>query len=490
MTFASPLILAITLFGTASESPAPVGRSDGSAEAGFSERQECTDWQSCRQQAIEAKDRKDYDAFHDLAWRALQKGPKNNPELMLLVARAQSLSGRPHDALVMLQRLTAMGAPTDAATSEDFERVRVLPAWAELEAKVAGKPAMAAPAPKPEAPPTPETTSKPNARAKKEAAAKPEAPAKPEPAPKTEPTPKTEPPPKTEPAPKTETATATPTRTKASAADPLTFASAGITAAGLAYDAVSGRFLIGDKQEHRLLVVGERSGRPASLAGSDGGVGEITAFEIDAQEGDLWVVSASSAAQATTIRKLQLISGRVLTSIALPAQHGSARFGDVGVTPQSILVLDTEGRRLFRVAKKGKTVDLVARLAASVTSLAPASDGSAYAAYDQGLLHIDLSTRALTVVEPGADTDVSGLTWIRWHRGSIVAMQRVGSDAYRLVRIRLDSGGRAIRGVDLLADDLRLAGVTSATISGNTVYYLATSSGSNDIVVSKQVLKP
>jgi hypothetical protein len=475
MTFAFSLILAFTLSSPASSGP---------AHARLYSQQDCADSQSCRQQALEAKDRKDFDAFHDLAWRALQKGPKNNPEAMLLVARAQSLSGRPQDALVMLQRLTAMGVATDAATSDDFERVRILPGWADVEAKIAGKPAPStvaepprADSPKPSAaapPPKSDTPKadapvKPSARAKPEATPKPDTPAKPEPAPS-----------KPDAAP----------RDKRSPSDPLTFASAGISAVGLAYDAVSGRFLIGDRQDHRLLVVGERSSRLASLAGSDGGVGEITAFEIDAQEGDLWVVSASSASQAATIRKLQLVSGRILTSIALPSQYGSARFSDVGVTPQSILVLDTEARRLFRVAKKGKSVDLVARLAASVTSLAVASDSSAYAAYDQGLLHIDLSTRALTVVEPGTDADVSGLTWIRWHRGSILAMQRVGADAYKLVRIRLENAGRGIRSVDLLADDLRLAGVTSATISGNTVYYLATPVGGSEMVVHKHVLKP
>ena len=63
----------------------------------------------CRQLALDAAARQDYNAFHDLAWRTLQAGPKNDPALMTMLARAQSLSGRPHDALVMLQRLAAMG---------------------------------------------------------------------------------------------------------------------------------------------------------------------------------------------------------------------------------------------------------------------------------------------------------------------------------------------------------------------------------------------
>ena len=95
----------------------------------------------------DAAARQDYNAFHDLAWRTLQAGPKNDPALMTMLARAQSLSGRPHDALVMLQRLAAMGVATDAATSDDFSGVRALPGWAELEASSAYKKASGLPPP-------------------------------------------------------------------------------------------------------------------------------------------------------------------------------------------------------------------------------------------------------------------------------------------------------------------------------------------------------
>ena len=62
--------------------------------------QECREWQECRQLALAAAERQDYNAFHDLAWRALQAGPKNDPALMTMLARAQSLSGRPGDAQI------------------------------------------------------------------------------------------------------------------------------------------------------------------------------------------------------------------------------------------------------------------------------------------------------------------------------------------------------------------------------------------------------
>ena len=201
-----------------------------------------------------------------------------------------------------------------------------------------------------------------------------------------------------------------PAKTRQGAATPLTFpASALCTTVGLAYDSVSGRFIVGDGQDRRLMVLGERSGRLDSLAGVDAGFQEITAFEIDEQEGDLWVVSTLPESKTSTVHKLQLISGRVLFSVPLPDEARPGRFTDVTVTPQSVFVLDGEGRRVYRLAKKGKSLDLAIRLAApEVASLAVAQEGVAYVAYDAGVLKIDLASRTTAVIESGEQGEPRG----------------------------------------------------------------------------------
>jgi hypothetical protein len=436
---------------------------------------ECKDWQTCRQLALEAAERKDYDAFHDLAWRAMTAGPRNNPELMTLLARAQSLNGRPHDALIMLQRLAAMGVTTDAATSEDFSGVRALPGWADLEAKLAGKEAPPAAAKAGTAPEKPAATvGKPEPTVDKPAPSPPPAPSAPD-----------------KPGRNTRTAKVLPADSTPS---PLTFSTNGMNPVGLAYDAVSGRFIVGDARDRRLLVIGERSGRVSSLAGVDAGFSEIAALEIDTVEGDLWVVSTSNQPPTATVHKLQLISGRVLSSVAVPREQGEARFADVAVTPQSVLVLDAGGRRVFRVAKKGKTLDLALRLpAAGLSSLAPSSDGTAYVAYDQGLLKVDLATRSMTVVEPGERVDLSGLAWIRWFRGSLVGIQKSAEGMNRVVRIRLDDSGRTARAIEVLDDGVQAAAPTTAGIAGNAVYYLGRIAGtdprSESVAIRKVAIK-
>src|SRR5690349_13704591 len=65
----------------------------------------CASWQDCQSRAVEAEQARDFERFHDLAWRAVQLSPKNNVTLLFMLARAQVLSGRPHDSLVMLERL-------------------------------------------------------------------------------------------------------------------------------------------------------------------------------------------------------------------------------------------------------------------------------------------------------------------------------------------------------------------------------------------------
>src|SRR5262245_15202445 len=112
-----------------------IGTSEASQVAA---RVECHEVQECRRLALEAHGRGAYETFHDFAWRTIQTGRRNDPELMYLLARAQSLSNRPTDALVTLRRLAEMGAVYDATTNEDLWQVRELPGWPPVAALLEG----------------------------------------------------------------------------------------------------------------------------------------------------------------------------------------------------------------------------------------------------------------------------------------------------------------------------------------------------------------
>src|SRR5205085_9436455 len=179
----------------------------------------CTDVRDCRQQALAAAAERDYARFHDLAWRAVQKGRPNDPDLMYLLARAQSLSGHLDDAAVMLGRIADLGVETDAATNEDFALVRLLKDWPALAVRLAAV-SPSAPGASPSTPSAPapaavSTSSAPVATAPSSSSAP----------------------------------------VSSAPADALSFAPAVSDPIGLAHDAVSRRFVLGDRQAGRLLIV-------------------------------------------------------------------------------------------------------------------------------------------------------------------------------------------------------------------------------------------
>ena len=421
---------------------------------------ECTAWQDCRDKALAAAAREDYELFHDLAWRAFQKGPKNDAALMTMLARAQSMSGRPHDALVMLQRLAALGVVTDAAESEDFRRVRALQGWADLQARIAG------------VPPAATATDARDARRGAAAATVP---------PPAGAAPKTASPP---PPAAASARTAPAETTGAEAADALRFMTESFIPAGLAYDSVSNRFIVADRRERKLSVVGERSQRMSNLIGAEsGGFGDIGGIAIDRREGDLWV--ASTAQGDAKLHKLQLISGRVLWSAGIADGVAPATFGDLALTPSSdVLALDVAGRRIFRLKHHGpanRQADVVVSLeAASPASIAPASDSVIYVAHQDGIARADLSSQTVRAIKAPAGVDLTGLAWIRWHRGHLVGAQRAADDTYQIVRIRLDRSGGAVTRVDVLERHVSLPSAASVVLTSDALYYLTAAPASSD----------
>jgi hypothetical protein len=381
----------------------------------------CTEWRDCRQQALAAADRGEFETFHDLAWRAVQTGPPKDPALMYLLARAQALSGRPHDALVMLRRLAEMGVPSDADTDEDFSRTRQLPEWPEVSARIdrlihPGLPPAAA------------------------------------------------------------SAAASNSPSPAPALEAVRFSSEGFTLGGLAYDAVSHRFLFGDRLGRKLIVVGEGSNHPVDFVRADSaGFHEISAIEIDARRGDLWVASAAPADGAGTLHKLQLVSGRPLKSFRVAADLEPVTLVDLAVTPAgAVLVLDAAGGQLLVLRSGGTSIERVLRIdAREPASLAAGSDdGIAYVAHRDGVSRIDLRARAATRVAAPNSVSLAHLERIRWSGHALIAIRVDDDGSRRIMRLELNADGRAVTRATTLEGSVPTAGQTFVTISGDEIVYL------------------
>lgn len=420
----------------------------------------CTEWHRCREMALAAADRGDYEAFHDLAWRTVQTGPPKDPALMYLLARAQALSGRPHDALVMLQRLAEMGVPSDAATNDDFVRTRQLPGWPDLAAGIERL----------SHPDSPTRTAPAAATIPPAAAPSPSA-KTPTPAPTPAPTPPLMPAPM--PAP---TFTPAPT-TAATLPEGSRFSTKAFSPGGLAYDAVSHRFLVGDRLGRKLIVVGEGMNHAVDFVRADSaGFGDIAAVEIDGRRGDLWVISAAAADGAGMLHKLQLVSGRPLKSFPIAADAEPVTLVDLAITPAgAVLALDSAGRQLLLLRPGGTAVERVMRIdALEPVSLTAAGDESiVYVAHGAGLSRIDLRARTATRVAAPKAISLAHLERIRWRRQTLIAIRLDADGARRVVRLNLSANGRAVTKATTFEGPVLAAGVqTFVAISGDELVYL------------------
>ena len=403
----------------------------------------CATPAECRQQALAAADAGDYETFHDLAWRAVQKGRPNDPDLMFVLARAQALSGRPGDALVMLQRLVDMGAAPDI-TLEDFGRVRALKGWPELEAKIAGRPA-------PAKAPTPSAEKAPS-RGEEPAAAPPAAaPAK---------------------------------DVKDTTEEALSFEVPPFDAVGLAYDAVSRRFIVGDRKAARLMVIDEVSHHVTNLvsAASAGFYDRITAFEIDVRRGDLWVLSTAADSRGSVLHKLQLVSGRVLEEIALKSEDEPATLVDVTVAADgTVYAAEQETGRIVRLRPRSRAFEDACRLKLpGVQSLTLADERLAYVSSDAGITQVDLSSCAATPLHTGRNIDINKVERLRWQNGGLVVVQRLADGQTRIARARLDGPGKTITRLQTLVL-ARQSDPRTSTIAGTDLYYLVSADAAPSI---------
>jgi hypothetical protein len=366
----------------------------------------------------------------------------------------------------LLGRIAGMGARVpDLESSEDFRRVRALSGWTDLQTRMAAigtadapTPAAERPAGKPAVPPKTEPGSKPTASA---TASKPEA------APKNRAAAKEEP-------------------VVGEAADALRFSALPFHPAGLAYDAVSRRFVVGNRGEHKIAVIGEQSQNLLTLASADGaGFGEIEALAIDTRQGDLWVASSAGDPGRSRLHKLQLISGRQLATVEAPEDAG--RFTDIAISAGGdVLALDAAANRIFRLPARGKQIEpAVAVDGHDLVAIAADGNGNVFGATPDGLVAVDLGRRAATTLTATNGVSLAGFQALRWHAGTLVGVQRTSDGLQRIVRIRINSGGLRATRLDVLEKGVKLASPASIVVSDDTLFYVTTGDGNREVVIRR-----
>lgn len=462
-----------------------------SVSTGQSPQPPCSKVEECVQIVHEAIAQSDYERAHDVAWRAVQVGPRNDPTLMLLLARTQSLVGRPQDAIVMLRRIVGLGfRPGEALTESDFERVRSLPGWTEFEGELQNAASLE---------PVPHAVGGTPVRA--EAAASPRRGARTGSSPKPEPARRASSefaPEKSTPAANPSTAPAAVARPEearpnpaAAAAPAIPPAKAEITLPGLpvptapytlAYDSVSARFVVADETSDTLKVVDERTGNVIDLVSPGwAGAHRPTALAIDARRGELWAaaVARTGDSPASSIYKLQLVSGRLLQTIKLPEDAGDAELTDISVGRNAVYLLDRDRRRVFSVSEGAREARVAADLQTldAPVSIAVVNDSVMYVAHKGGLARVDLNGRRRLPVPVPAAADLAALQSITWHDGALFAIGGEGS-GQSAMRIRLDPRGTTAIAVDPLGPAL-----SPASGVYNGVFYYVTRDADGTMVL-------
>jgi hypothetical protein len=329
-----------------------------------------------------------------------------------------------------------MGYATDARESEDFRRVRALPGWPAVEELIEARGRDGAPA-KPLPPPERAVTAP--------AVVKPASPA-----------------------------AAAPKKPAVRDEEALILGAAPLDPIAIAYDGASRRFVVGDRRANRLIVADEVFNRVSDLIGvSSAGLGLLDGFEIDSRRGDLWV-SSSPEPGVSSVHKLQLVSGRVLSTIRLPDEMRPVTISDMSITDAgALLLVDAAGSRLLTIKAGSHNVGPLVRLSVRApASLAP-SGNVVYVAHEDGLSALDLkSGRVREITAPNGIT-LAGFRRLRFHRGSLVAIQAdPGAETDRLVRVRLARGGARVAAVEPLDDGWASDG-SALTIAREAAYYVA-----------------
>ncbi|MDP3716940.1 MAG: hypothetical protein Q8T13_04140 [Acidobacteriota bacterium] len=265
------------------------------------------------------------------------------------------------------------------------------------------------------------------------------------------------------------------------------FTSAAFAPGGLVCDAVSKRFVFGDRPGRKLQIVAEGSDHATDLTRAEvAGFLDVTALDIDTTNGSLWVATAEGDGRGATLHRVQLISGRPLASFAVPESLVPAQPVDVAMAGSgAVLVLDTAQRRVLVLRPAATQLTVLA----SLGDVVPLSltlgrrDNVAYVSHRDGLLAIDLRTRAVSPVTAPKTIALAGFDRLRRHGTGFVGLQTTADGVRRLVRLTLDANGRAV--TRLRAIDVTLpvgAAPMPMAVCGDTLGFMQGEAAGEDTV--------
>jgi sugar lactone lactonase YvrE len=212
-------------------------------------------------------------------------------------------------------------------------------------------------------------------------------------------------------------------------------------------------------------------------------------MRVDPARRVLWVAAAalpqtvgydSADAGRSGLFRFDLASGALTGRFPLPADGQRHTLGDVTIARNGdVYSTDSRGPAVYRVRAGSDSIEQFATspLLLSAQGLAlDAEERTLYVAdYSRGILRIDLTTRAVRLLETADDVLALGIDGLYLVEGALIGIQN-GVAPHRVVRLRLDASGDRVEHAEVLERARPdYAEPTLGVVVGRDLFYLAAS---------------
>jgi hypothetical protein len=353
------------------------------------------------------------------ATRALLARLPSHPTALLLAAQARARTGDPAGALALLERLAALGDTRSIDGIDDFKSLRTSPRFRRVTERLAEN------------------------------------------------------------------------RRPVSAGETvLTLTDVDFIPESVMFDSVSGDFYVGSLSRRMLVRLRrDASGavRADTIAGPADGLLRVVGIELDRPRDRLWFATWAPGSDTATSTGRRVIhtrlfaydrTRRTLRRYDVADSLRPHLLNDLVVTASGdVYITDTAEGTVWRLLTGTGVLERVTRPhpaqfhAANGITMSPGGR-RLYVAFTAGIAEIDPRTGSARYLEVPPDVTTAGVDGLYWHRGTLVAIQGLGTDE-RVVRFTLDPAGTRVIGARVLE---RGAPVfkrpTTGTLVGDDLYYI------------------
>lgn len=271
---------------------------------------------------------------------------------------------------------------------------------------------------------------------------------------------------------------------------------------GMAWREKTGAFYFGDPH-HRCVWI-----RTPASKGIEATVKRFTpegdelfgvmGIAIDEEHGALWAATSAIPAMkgfaqtmdgTAALAEIDLETGAIRRVIPLVRGAGdrfSHVLGDLTLGPDgSVYLPDSGGPMIWRLAPGATALEVWAQspefLSLQGAVVAPESGALFVADYANGLLRVDLNTRAVRRLEGPSDTTLIGIDGlVRAPNGDLIGVQN-GLRPNRVLRLTLDAGGEAVASVVILesAHPTMASPTLGCVATGGSLFFVGNSGWSH-----------